>query len=183
MKSGFEAGKRRAICIAALSSIALILGLALMLAAVRDYHERAQTPSIDAAGYGGDSTTLSVQVSEPLRAGSHAGYEEAAGVEERHSIGEETADARQPEAPCPAADAGASGSLAQEPVTEGVRQNIGRDLSNDTTAALENGGASMGEGRAEESEPAIMENDASKDKWQAEDEKTQEQPESHKGSP
>jgi Asp-tRNA(Asn)/Glu-tRNA(Gln) amidotransferase C subunit len=172
MKTGVEPGKRKAIFIAVLSSLAIIIGLALMIVAVQDNRMQMHVSSRDNAAFSGSAAGRTLETdSGSVKAGSEAGYEETAGEEAPFSISDKETAARQPESSDLASDPGVTGDITQQIETGGIKLNISYDLSPDIAAALEENGGSAEGGQAEKSKLDQAKNGANKEITEAEKER------------
>jgi|GEM_PF-6524316 hypothetical protein len=147
MKMQIEPGKRKAVSIAVLSSLALILGLAIMIAAILDYRVQPRSTKGVGTAFTGDDVVGSVTAQDGgfSGAGSEAGNTEALGEEARRCIGEETTPALEPQS---ALAAGA------EPAAGGAEPDISCDLCETAPFPRNTGG--MGQGPSDKEGLEIM---------------------------
>ena len=175
MQKRVEPGRGRAILIIAMSSFALVLGSALMLAVIRDHRMQTQASCVDYSILRGDGVAgdARVQDGDLIGAGSEAGYEDTAGKGLRRSMGDETAAVRHPETGI-AVDPG----LPHEPAQGSAADGAGLAISCDPSAmpvALGGGEVITQAGQGVEGGVDHMEIDVNEEIWEAEEEKTEQE--------
>jgi len=180
MIEGVEPGKGKAILIVVMSSLALMLGSALMLTVIRDHRMQAQASCIDDRTLGGDGEAANARMQDSglMGAGSEAGYEDTAGEGLRCSMGDETAAVRCPERAGVAVD---QGEPAQGAATDGTGPAISYDPSAMAVALGGDGGVTQG-GQGAETGVDCMGSDVNREIWEAEEGKAEQELEAAKES-
>ncbi|MBN2025590.1 MAG: hypothetical protein JW854_02340 [Actinobacteria bacterium] len=180
MKRGAETGKGKAILIIAMSTVALMLGSTLMLTAIRDHRVQARASYIENVASRDDSKAGNAYVHDNgfIGAGSEAGFEDAACEGMRRSIGDEKAAEQYLEGGI-AVDLDLPYEPAQGAATDGAGLAVLCEPSV-LPLALGGGDGTTQEGQGAEADVDYMGNEASREIWEVEEEKTEQELEAAK---
>jgi len=168
-------GKGKEIFIIVISSLALVLGSALMLAIIRDHRVQTRASHVDHASPKGASAAGKVyeQDNGPIGSGSDAGYIDTAGEGLRCSMDDVTAVVRFPEADI-ALDPDSPHEPAQGIAADGAGLAVSYEPSVLPVALGGGEGVTQG-GQGTESGEDHAGSDANREIWEAEEQKTEQE--------
>lgn len=180
MKEEAGTGKGKAIFIIAMSTIALVLGSALMLTAIRDRRIQTQASCIEVPAQrdGGAAGNEHVREGGFIGAGSEAGCEDNAAEGSRRSMGDEAAAEWHLKTGI-AVDLELPYRPEQGTAADGAELAVSYDPSV-LPLALGDGEGIPQEGQDAETGVDYMGSDPSREMWEAEEEKTEQQLEAAK---